>query len=332
MSNVGGSATDADRPRLRLVPPNRGIDEEVRVDYEAAKARSFAPPSDPGRTIPAVTRAAPARRLRDAIEPIGAHAFWVRAVHDHGAELGLQFHGTYLRGRAASLGEVPSSVVVAAFGVFAPRFVTETYESARARSDRAEILRVREAGTVASLNAILGEPRGLSRVVRVLRRGLAEAHTAGRPLFAGLSAQPWPDDPVGQLWRACELLREHRGDGHLAVCIAAGLDPIEMNLLTELYCGMPLGSYAATRRWTDPEIASAAERLQDRGLVAGDELTAAGHQFRGELERRTDRTQAGIIDALGADLDPMVGQLDNWSQAVIEAEGFPPGPSKRAAG
>jgi hypothetical protein len=39
-----------------------------------------------------------------------------------------------------------------------------------------------------------------------------------RPMFAGLSAAPWPGDAIAALVHACHLLREHRGDSHLAVC------------------------------------------------------------------------------------------------------------------
>src|SRR5947207_1327318 len=72
---------------------------------------------------------------------------------------------------------------------------------------------------------------------------------AGRPLFAGLAGLPWPADELGQLWHACAMLRELRGDSHLAACVAAGLTGLEANILTELQVGWPLHSYTATRGW-----------------------------------------------------------------------------------
>ena len=79
-----------------------------------------------------------------------------------------------------------------------------------------------------------------------MRRGIDAADAVARPMFSGISADPWPDDALAQLVHACHLLREHRGDSHLAVCAVAGLDPVEMNILTGLYCGYPIFAYGAT--------------------------------------------------------------------------------------
>ena len=45
----------------------------------------------------------------------------------------------------------------------------------------------------------------------------------GRPLYAGHADLPWPDEPLLELWHAASLLREHRGDGHIAALLHAGL-------------------------------------------------------------------------------------------------------------
>ena len=39
----------------------------------------------------------------------------------------------------------------------------------------------------------------------------------GRPLFAANLALPWPYEPLAKLRHAVTLLREQRGDGHVAV-------------------------------------------------------------------------------------------------------------------
>ena len=95
-----------------------------------------------------------------------------------------------------------------------------------------------------------------------LAAAVVAADAAGRPLFAGLARQAWPDDPVGRLWRACELAREHRGDSHVAACIADGWAPIAMNVLTEVWVGMPLGSYSA-----DPRLERGADRNDGSGTA-----------------------------------------------------------------
>lgn len=85
----------------------------IGMDYEAALEVFFAP-SPPGVGTPEVVVAAsPARRLRDAVGPVAMHAVWSRAVNAALAEHGLNFLTSYVCGRGAALGPVPSSVVAA---------------------------------------------------------------------------------------------------------------------------------------------------------------------------------------------------------------------------
>lgn len=169
-------------------------------------------------------------------------------------------------------------------------------------------------------------------MVEVLRRGIEAADATARPLFAGLTAEPWPQDVAAQLVHACHLLREHRGDSHLAVCALAGLEPVEMNILTALYCGYEPLTYTATRGWTQEQMTEALERLRTRGLVSGSSLSEEGLRFRHHLEAQTDAMQQSIIDAVRSHLDSHIKQLDAWSNALIAAGGAPPDPAKRAAG
>lgn len=137
---------------------------------------------------------------------------------------------------------------------------------------------------------------------------------------------------MARLWRACEQFREHRGDSHVAVCVAAGLDAVEMNVLTELWVGMPFGSYSASRGWDQAALDAAAERLGALGWLDGLEISAAGCSFRDGLEAQTDRLQQSIIDDLGPSVDDITAKLDDWSRRCIDAKAFPPNVFKRAAG
>ena len=259
------------------------------------------------------------------------HSVWSRVTNERLAERGLDFLGSYVAGRAASLGVPDAGVVVASFAVFEPGFLAATYEAARAACPRDELLSVREQATVTSLTSVL-DGEDVSAIADVLVSAVVGADGTGRPLFSGLRSQRWPDAPVGRLWRSCELLREHRGDSHVAACIAGGLGPIEMNILTELWVGMPLGSYTASRGWTGEQILLAADGLMSRGLLDGDHLTGAGAAFRGDIESVTDAMEQTIVTALGDRLDAAVEQLDAWSTRCVEAGAFPPDVFKRAAG
>jgi hypothetical protein len=301
-----------------------------RVEYDAV-VEAFFHPSPPGVVPEPVAQASPARRLRDAIEPIAMHAVWSRRTNERLAELGLDFLGAYVWGRAAALGGADAGVVVAAFATFEPAMLTATYEQARATCPLDALVAARAGATIESLGEVL---RGadVSAVADRLAAAVMAADSCGRPLFGGLVEQPWPDDPVGRLWRACELAREHRGDSHVASCIASGLDPVAMNVLTELWLGMLLGSYTATRGWNGDQVGASVERLQARGLVEGDQLTEAGRRFREQIEATTDAMEAPIVDALGRDLDDLTARLDEWSARCIDAKAFPPDVFKRAAG
>ena len=300
------------------------------MQYDEVVAALFQP--SPAGVAPApVVGAGPARRLRDAIEPIAMHAVWSRRTNERLAGLGLDFLGGYVWGRAAALGEPDAGVVVASFGVFEPGMLTATYEQARATCPRDTLLTARTEATIESLTEVLaGEDVG--PVADRLASAIATADAVGRPLFAGLARQPWPEDPYGRLWRACDLLREHRGDGHIAASIAAGLDPVAMNVLTELWVGMPFGTYSATRGWSTDQLAAAAARLRSDGLLAGDELSDRGREWRDGLEATTDAMEDDLVAAIGPGLDDVVAQLDEWSQRCIAAAAFPPDVFKRAAG
>lgn len=301
------------------------------MDYETA-VQVFFQPAPEGTTTPyPVEHASKARRLRDACEPLGIHAAWSRLVNERLAALGLNFLTGYVYGRAAALGDVPATLVASAFAAFEPGLIASLYEEARSHVSRDELLAVRDAATIESLQAALGNV-DVSGAVNVLRRGLAAVDGTGRALFSGLLARPWPDNPVGQLWHACDLAREHRGDSHIAAYITACLGPVEMNILTELYVGMPLGSYTATRGWSQATIAASVERLQEKGLIASGSLTPAGLRLREEIEEQTDAMEQPLIDAIGADFEPLVAQLNKWADRCIEAGAFPPSIQKRAAG
>ena len=90
------------------------------MDYADAVAAFFVPRQE-GTELPvAVTRGSPARRLRDACEPVAMHAVWNRTTNERLAQLGLDFLTSYVGGRGASLGDPAGAVVAAARATTAP--------------------------------------------------------------------------------------------------------------------------------------------------------------------------------------------------------------------
>lgn len=306
------------------------------MDYAAAVEFFFAPGPDDVRLPEAVTRAAPARRLRDALEPLAMHAVWAGPVNAALAHLGLEeFFEAYVIGRAAPLGEVPGAVVAATFGVFEPGFLGRTWDAARSRAALPAVVATRDRATADSLRAVLGEAASeaeVTHVAEVLERAVDAVDGTGRALFAALRAQPRLADPYGRLWRAADLVREHRGDSHLGASIAAGLDPVRMGILSEVWVGYPVGEYSGTRAWPPEAHDAAVARLEADALIAQGTITDRGRAVRDAIEDATDLAQRDLLEAVGADLDDVVIPLDDWAQLCIDAHAFPVDPRKRAAG
>jgi hypothetical protein len=303
----------------------------VIVDYADAAAAFFVSRPE-GTALPAVvTEGSPARRLRDACEPVAMHAVWNRTTNERLAQLGLDFLTGYVGGRGASLGDPAGAVVAATFAWFEPGLVSGLWEAARAAVPPDQLGQARDESTVASLREVLaGEDP--AEVASLLADAAEAADGMGRPLFSGRRADGRPSDPVHCLWWACGLVREHRGDSHVAAVAAAGLNPVEANVLTELWVGMPLLSYTATRGWPPEAMQRAVESLELFGWLRDGALTDAGLAARLEIEQHTDAQEQAIVAALDDRFDEACDRLNHWGQLCIEASAFPPDILKRAAG
>jgi hypothetical protein len=299
------------------------------MTYDDIVAAFIEPPATPiaAPALPATT----ARRLRDALEPIATQGWWSRPAAERVQALGLGFFDGYVWGRAASLGTPSPATVVATFGVFAPELLAAVYAHGSSQCSREDVLAAREVGATESLSRVVS-PDDADAIATPLLDALAGLDATGRPLFAALRALPTPESAAGRLWRAAELVREHRGDGHLAACVASGLDVATVNVLTELWLGFAPGEYSSTRGCSADVVAATVERLTDRGWVADGALTAAGRAVRDELEAATDRSQQALVDALGDRLDEIVDRAEAVSAALLAARSFPHDPRKRAAG
>jgi hypothetical protein len=299
------------------------------MSYDDIVAAFITPPDTP---IPSPSLpTSPARRLRDALEPIATQGWWSRQAADRIQALGLGFFDGYVWGRAAALGHPSAATVVATFGVFEPGLLTQVYTHGSTRCSRDSVLAARETGAIASLEALVTAETA-EAIAGPLLEAIGQVDGLGRPLFSGLRELPLPTSPHGRLWRAGELVREHRGDGHLGACVASGLDMATLNVLTELWLGFAPGEYSATRGCAPDVVARTMSALSERGWLAGELLTPAGRRARDEIEAATDRSQDALVDALGSRLDDLVERAEAVSAKVLAARAFPHDPRKRAAG
>jgi hypothetical protein len=273
-----------------------------------------------------------------ALEPVAAQVYFSPECHEAYAALGFSpSPGTTSRGvqlpdgpayftsRGSVMGQVPGQVVAAAFAVFNPAAVVPSVTFGWSKVDAPTICTARTRGAVGQLTRVLGEePHDLARATRLLSDAVSPLRPEGRPLFSGLLSLGLPGDPVGDMWRLADLLREYRGDAHTAAWTSAGLDATEIGLLTELYWGLPMRTYIRTRAWSDAQLDEAEARLTARGLIAGGALTEEGRTLRESIEQATDAQCQPMVAALGDNTDVLIGVLAPWGLALREAGGYPP--------
>jgi hypothetical protein len=241
---------------------------------------------------------------------------------------GLDYFEGYFCSRSACLGAAPWTVVCAAFAAFKPEAVESSVTNGWAKTTPAPMLAAREAGATAQLERLVGpvvDPAGVARATEILFAATDGVDRSGRALFAGLSILDRPTTPFGALWRAADLVREHRGDGHIAAWMPH-VDSTEITVMTELVWDIPPRSYVFTRGWNEAEVDAAYERLTDRGLIADGALTDAGHELRSRIERTTDESTYAVIDRIGDDHDELIGLLAPMAEAVVAGGGYPTSP------
>jgi hypothetical protein len=220
----------------------------------------------------------------------------------------------YFAARSGPLGPVPAAVVQALFHGFSPDLVGRALPSAWEQVTPDAAMTARDAAVEATLARIAPAPA--ARTVELAELATTGCDVAGRALYAAHAARPWPASPILRLWWACTLLREHRGDGHVAALTAAGVDGCEANQLALLDGAVPADRQQAVRGWSDDAWADAGERARAR---------PAG--FRAAIEATTDRLAQGPIDRIGPDgLDELCDGLAPLVTAIA-ASGLVPYPN-----
>lgn len=246
------------------------------------------------------------RQLWHALEPVHALAYFAPEVPAAFEAAGLRgFWRSYLAGRTAPMGRVEAGPAVAALFGFAPAFVARALPSVWDVLEPADALAARATGIDASLRRVLGplvDGDEVGRAVELLQVAFPDDAVEPRPLYAANLALGWPDEPHLALWHGATLLREHRGDGHVALLVSSGLHPCEAHLLRVAATGVDPASIRPHRGWDDDVWDAAARNLGERGLVDGigvaTELGAAVHA---ELEERTDELAVAPVLRLGLD-------------------------------
>ena len=269
-----------------------------------------------------------ARKTWRTLEPAHGMVYFVPEAAEEYEHLGITGTAGYFASRAAPMGAVAAEVVVSTFFNFNPELVHAAIPAVGEAASPAELIAARFRAVDRSWRRLLGdatvESAEMARAA-VLARPLAEEaarHPEGRPLAAAHAEIPWPAEPHLVLWLAQSILREFRGDGHIAQLVVHGLTGLEA-LVTHAAAGeVPGHLLRASRAWSDEAWTAAVAQLRVRGwLEPGDELafTPWGESQRRAIEDGTDTLAAAPYESLGDEACSELRTLVRpWSRAFAD--------------
>lgn len=268
-----------------------------------------------------------ARALHAVVEPIHNALYFTADVQERYGALGLEPRTQgYFAGRAAPMGRVTAGTVAATFFNFNPALVAMMLPAVWDVAAPGQVLDARRDGIEAMYRRIAGPTDGLHEAAELLGGALDDLSYAGRPLAAANAALTAPDEPFGAVWHHVSVLREYRGDGHVALLTASGLDPVDVLVVYAAWQGKVSRRFIQSSRvWDDVAWQAAEERLRDRGWLGADgTLTEAGRAWRDGIEADTDRLAAPPWAALGEDGSRrLYDLLRPVATAIVTGDVFP---------
>ncbi|WP_371405923.1 hypothetical protein OHA10_10150 [Kribbella sp. NBC_00662] len=276
-----------------------------------------------------------ARRMWKALEPYHAITYFAPETRQATDALGLKGGWmSYFGCRAAPLGAAGPELVAAMFYNFHPAMVARSLPDAWTYATPQQLLDARVAAVDNAVRRLFPDAPpyqtvwsgdAVKRAAELARRAAELAPIAGRPIAAANATLEWPDEPHLVLWHATTILRESRGDGHVAALVAAELSPCQALVTISAAGGPAKEVFQLNRRWNDEEWAAASDDLRSRGLLDADgALTDAGRALRQQVEDTTDALADQGWRALG---DELAGELHDAVRpmsAVLMSAGLIP--------
>jgi hypothetical protein len=247
------------------------------------------------------------RRLGVLVESIHAIVYFAPEPQAGYAELGLRgYWRGYFASRSAALGAAGPELVTALFGGFAPAMVARALPEVWTIASPQQVQAARRAGATAALRRLLDDHHltGVAAAAELTSRCVQALPLPGRPMAAAQSGLPRPAEPLAALWHDCTVLREHRGDGHLAAVAICGLVWPEPHLLAGRQVDARQQQY---RGWDDLTWQRAANQVRERDAdeleAVTDQLAAPAYQALTASERtELARLLEPLARAASADL------------------------------
>ncbi len=267
-----------------------------------------------------------ARKMWRTLEPYHGIVYFAPEAAAAYAALGIEGRDGYFASRAAPMGAVDAAVVVATFFNFNPVLVERALPAVWAKAPPGDVVAARFDGADGALRRALAAVDGadVERAASLARAAASACTAAGRPLAAAHLALAWPDAPHLVLWHAISILREYRGDGHVACLVGAGVEAVEALVLHAASGDVPRAALQTSRAWSDEAWQAAVDRLASRGLVDGNgAFTPDGAALRQTIEDRTDLLAMAPWLHLGSEgCDELRALVRPLSKAVVAATDF----------
>ena len=263
-----------------------------------------------------------ARKMWRTLEPYHGLIYFAPEATAAYEALGVMGFDGYFASRAAPMGAVPAEVVVATFFNFNPAIVHHAIPAAWEATTPEALLEARLNAASDALRRAAGDlldDPSVARAAELARTATDGCTAAGRPLYGGHASLPWPDEPVLALWHAITLLREFRGDGHIACLVEAGLDGIDALVFHAASGEVPREALQGSRQWDDASWDASVTSLGARGYVEPDgAFTEAGAALRQRIEDRTDELALAPWAALGEEAcDELRSLVRPLSKAIV---------------
>ena len=272
-----------------------------------------------------------ARKTWKTLEPVHAMIYFAPEAQEEYAGVGLDLKANralgYFPARAAAMGPVGPGIVHATFFNFSRVACEFGLAGAWDTASPADVLAARYRGADRALRRMCGDALDspdVAEAVTLCRTACEGATDGGRALYAAHADLPWPDAPHLQLFHAIMLLREFRGDGHIAALVAEGVSGLEAAVLhVALGDSWSRNALQKTRGYSSEQWDEAVTGLVERGWLTEDAaFTEEGSAHRQRIEDLTDTLALPTWARIGADGCARARDLVRpLSKAIVDSGG-----------
>jgi hypothetical protein len=249
-----------------------------------------------------------------AINLVHRLVYFVPEAAEEYAALGVTGAGGYFGSRSAPMGAVPDEVIIATFYNFSPLAVRSAMPGvwAAASPESLQAARFRVVSRALERVGVGVTADQITEARALIDPVVAGLDVAGKPLAAANASVALPDDPLVALWQQLTVVREWRGDVHIALLVTNEIGPCECLVLQVGTGRFPMRIAQVTRRWNEDQWAAAISNLAALGWVNADgTVTAEGVEARDRIEADTDRLCESIWQSVGD------GGAERFSELIL---------------